>query len=159
MEHGRVPFPAAWKSLHDVGASGRQGSNIASCSNAKIHCSIRSGQPVRRTVGDPILFEIRCRHFWRLPEEIAAPPSMQSAHCSYSRQCPLSPRYIAEALPFRKALCSIAFFPSAIQPRTKSGGKSLETGEKAMHSQSILSTAQRLGLGCEASIGVMESTK
>ena len=156
MEHGRVSFPAAWKSLHNVGASGRKGSGIASCSNAKIHCSIRSGQPLRRTTRDPVLFEIRRHHVSRFPEEIASPPSTEPAHCCYSRQCSLSPCHIAEAPPFREAPCSIAFFPSTIQPRTQSGGKGLEAGQETMYSQSILSTTQRLDLGRNSTIGSME---
>ena len=159
MEPGRMPFPAAWKSLQDVGASGRQRSDIASRSNAKINRSIRSGQSARRTTGHPILFEIRRRHFSGLPEEIASAPSMGPAHCCHLRQCPLSPCHIAATIPFRKAPCSVPFFPSAIQSGTEPGRKGLETGEKTMYSQSILPAAQRFDRSRHATIGAMESTK
>ncbi len=154
-----MPFPAAWKSLQDVGASGRQGSNIASRSNEKIHRSIRSRQSIRRTTGHPILFEIRRHHVSRLFGEIASQPAMEPAHCRHSRQCALSPRHIAETFPFRKAPCSVPLFPSAIQPGTKSGRKSLEVGEKMMYTQSILSATQRFDCSRYATIGAMESTQ
>ena len=153
-----MPFPAAWKSLQDVGASGRQGSDIASRSNAKINRSIWSGQSVRRPTGHPILFKIRRHHFSRLSEEIASAPSMQPAHYCYLRQCPLSPFLITETIPFRKAPCSVPCFPSAIQSGTKPGRKGLEAGEKTMYSQSILSAAQRFDCSRYATIGAMEST-
>lgn len=153
-----MPFPAAWKSLQDVGASGRQGSDIASRSNAKINRSIWSGQSVRRTTGHPILFEIRRHHVSRLSEEIDSAPSMELAHCCHLRQCPLSPCHIAKTIPFRKAPCSVPLFPTAIQSGTKPGGKGLEADEKTMYSQSILSTAQRFDRSRYATIGAMEST-
>ena len=153
-----MPFPAAWKSLQDVGASGRQGSDIASRSNAKIHRSIRSGQSVRWTTCHPILLKIRRHHVSSLPEEIASAPSMQPSHCCHLRQRPLSPCKIAEAISFRKAPYSVSFFPSAIQPGTKPYRKGLEAGEKTVYSQSVLSTAQRFGLSRYATIRAMEST-
>ena len=158
MEHGRMPFPAAWKSLQDVGASGRQGSDIASRPNAKINRSIRSGQSLRRPTGHPILLEIRRHHLSRLSEEIASAPSIQPAHGCHLRQCPLSPCHIAETIPFSKAPGSISFFPSAIQSGIKPCRKSLEIGEKTVYSQSILSAAQRFDRNRNATIGAMEST-
>jgi hypothetical protein len=50
-------------------------------------------------------------------------------------------------------------FPSAIQPGTKSGRKSLEVGEKMMYTQSILSATQRFDCSRYATIGAMESTQ
>ena len=154
-----MPFSAAWKPLPDVGASGRQGSDIASCPNAKINRSIRSRQPIRRTTRHTILCEIRRCHVSRISEETASAPSMEPAYCRDSRQCPLSPCHIAETIFFRKAPSSVSYFPSAVQSGTKPGGKSLEAGENTMYSQSIFSTAQRLDRSRNATIGVMESTQ
>lgn len=151
-----MSLSAAWKPLHNVGASGREGSDAAPCSDAKIRCSIRRRQPARRTTGDTILSEIRCHHVLGLSKEIAPAPAIEPAPCPDSRQCSLSPRHSASTLSCGKAQCSIALISSAIQPRVESSGKGLEAGEKAMYTQSILSAAQRSDRGCNTTARAVE---
>ena len=140
-----MPLPAAWNSLRNVGAAGRNGSDIAPRSNAEVHGSFRSRQSARRATGDPILHHIRCRHVWGLSKETGASPAGEPASCADSGQCSLSSRNHAETLPCGKAPDAIASVPSALQPRAQSRRAGMEAGEKAVYSQSILSTAQRSG--------------
>jgi len=154
-----MPFPAAWKPLHNVGPRGRNGSDAAPRSDAEVRCPFRSRQSTRRATGDPILSEIRCRHVLGLSEENIAPPAIQPASCPDSRQCSLSPRDAAATLPCEKASGSLVFISAAVQPRTESRRAGMEAHETALYSQSVFSTTQRSGCRSNGPVGVVEETK
>ena len=80
-----MPFPAAWKPLHNVGSAGGKGSDTAPLSDPKICCSIWSRQPARRATGDKTLFKIQCHYVLGFPQETAPPPTMEPAPCPNSR--------------------------------------------------------------------------
>jgi NADH:ubiquinone oxidoreductase subunit 6 (subunit J) len=88
-----------------------------------------------------------------------APPAGEPTSCPDSGQCSLSPRDHAATLSCGKASCSIAFISATLQPGIESSRTGMEAGEKAVHSQSILSTAQRLGRRRNCAAGVVEETK
>lgn len=148
-----------WKSLRNVGGTGRNGSDAGPRSNAQVGRSFRSSKPTRWATCDPILLEIRCRHVLGLSEETGAPPALEPASCPDSRRCPLSPRDDAASLSCGKASCSVAFISAAIQPRVESRRTGMECGEKAVYSQSVLSIAQRSGRRGNNAAGAVEETK
>ncbi len=154
-----MPLPAAWKPLPNVGAPGRNRSDIAPRAHAEVHGSFRSRQSARRATGDPILHEIRCRHVWGLPKETGASPAGEPTSGTDSRQCSVSSCHHAATLPCRKAPDSIPTVPSAIQPRVESRRASMEVGEKTVYSQSILSTDQRSGYQGIGPVRSVEKTK
>jgi hypothetical protein len=154
-----MPLPAAWKPMHYVGSSRGQGSDAAPYSHAEIRGSIWSRQPTRRTVGDRILSQVRCPHVLGLSEEIAPPQAMRPAPCPCSRQRPISPCHNTAAVPRRNTSRSIPAIFAALQPGTESRRESLEAGQTAMHSQSILSTTERSYCRCNTAATAMEKTK
>ena len=154
-----MPLPAAWKPMHHVGASGGQGSDAAPCSYAKIRGSIRSRQPIRRTVGDGILSQVRCHHVWVLSDKIAPPPATRPAAGPCSRQRQVSSRFDTAAVPRRKTSRSVPAISATLQPGTKSGRAGLEAGQKAMHTQSVLSIAERSHCRRNTAATAMETTK
>jgi len=154
-----MPLPAAWKPMCDVGPAGRIGSNAAACSDTQVHRSLRCSQLTGWATCDPILSEIRCRHVLGLSQEIGAPPASEPTSCPDSGQCSLSPRDHAATLSCGKASCSVAFISATLQPGIESSRTGMEAGEKAVHSQSVLSTAQRLGRCGNCPAGVVEETE
>jgi hypothetical protein len=154
-----MPFPAAWKPLRNVGATGRNGSDADPRSDAEVRCSFRSRQSARRATGNPILSEIRCCHVLGLSEETHAPPAIEPASGPNSRQRSLSPCDDAATLPSGKASASVAFLSARIQPRTESRRAGMEAYETALYSQSVFSTTQRSGHRSNDTVGVVEESK
>jgi hypothetical protein len=142
-----MPFPAARKPLQHVGSTGRKGSYVATCSNAKISCTIRSCQFAQRTVCDAIFSQIRRNHFWRLSKKATPTPVSESTIGLDSGQRSLSPCQDPAAISCRQESHSFTLLSPTIQSRIESGGKSLETYKKDVHSQSILPTTQRSDRG------------
>ena len=154
-----MPFPATWRSVHYMGASGRQGPDAAPCCDARIHCDIQSRQPARRTAGDTILFRVQCHHVLGLSEETSSPSAMEPAPCPDSGQGPVSPRNGAASLSCGKASRPLTFIPSALRPIVANPVESVLKLTRRLCMQSICSTARRSDHGCDATIGAVAKTK
>ncbi len=154
-----MPLPTAWKPMHHVGATGRQGSDAAPCSYAQIRGPFWRCQPTRRTTGYGILSQIRCPHIWVLSEKTAPPQARQPAPGPDSRQRQVSSCNDTAALPCRSTTSPVPAISATLQPGIKSGREGLEVGQKTMHSQSVLSAAERSHCRCKRATTAMEKTE
>src|ERR1700694_2100156 len=80
MEPRRMPLPAAWLPLPQVGTGRDQGSGMAARTDPQIGCLLRRGEPAQRQIRADDVRRVQRRNFRSLPQEATAAPCARPTH-------------------------------------------------------------------------------
>jgi hypothetical protein len=143
MEPRRMPLPAAWLTLPQVGTGRDQGSGIAARTDPQIGCLLWRGEPAHRQIraGD-----VRCvqrPNLRGLPQEATAAPCARPTHGGRIGQRQIPPCRVAGAAPAQVPRRAVAALPPTIQPTTGTDRAGLETRPPTRHAQPIFRHAHR----------------
>lgn len=147
VEPGRIPLPATRDQLPNVGTTGGQGSPSAACPDVPLHRLRRRGQSARRAIRPPHLRRNQRPDLPALPQTAAALSARPASHDRDARQCPLSSRRAAEALPAPARQRAATAVPAAPQPPACLDRSDLEAGSASGHPQPLLPNTRRCRQG------------
>ena len=138
-----MPFPAARYTLSHVDTAGGQRSGAGPCLYPQIYRLLPRGQSAQWKVHTRYLTHIQCRHIRDVSEEIAAASFSPEKDGGNTRQCPVSPRQIAQAAADQASPAPRVIVSAAVQPATGPYRASMEIGTSIGDTQPVLPQPKR----------------
>ena len=145
MELGRMPFPAAWHALPNVGAAGVERPGAIACAHSQVDGLLRGRQLAFRKIRIFPERAIRCGDVRSVSEKTLAASLTRYAHGDRAGQCPIPPcHFTGPAVTQIQESVDLAV-SATVQPTIGSSRACVEAGTSLGDTQSVLPHLGRIG--------------
>lgn len=152
MVRGRMPLPTTWFTLCHVDSSRKFGSRDAARPDSQAVSRFWCGLPGRWPNGDNASGNFQHAKLSSFLEPLVAPETPWMQVGSDTRQCPLASCTSPATLAPQTSSCPAVGFPTALQSRSESSGKGLETDPPSVHAQCLFPDSPKSDYCCSNTI-------